>query len=110
MENTPIDSVLSFNHDALQREITNINNKDVQENLSGEAEFDMEVPKEIKSKVTPCVIVDNENNEEKIECCNHMDNNNHSIHNLIGCFEIDSNVVREVGKEIEKLGVCLKHL
>ncbi|CAJ0650714.1 2816_t:CDS:2 [Entrophospora sp. SA101] len=33
-----------------------------------------------------------------------MDNNNHSIHNLIGCFEIDSNVVREVGKEVEKLG------
>jgi len=124
MENTPIDSVLSFNHDALQREITNIDNtdddycdneilesnEDMQENLSGEAEFDMEVPKEIKSKVTPCVIVDNENNEEKIERCNHMDNNNRSIHNLIGCFEIDSNVVREVGKEIEKLGVCLKHL
>ncbi|CAJ0630448.1 3315_t:CDS:2 [Entrophospora sp. SA101] len=116
--------MLSFDYDALQREITNIDNtdddycdneilesnEDVQENLSGEAEFDMEVPKEIKSKVTPCVIVDNENNEEKIERCNHMDNNNRSIHNLIGCFEIDSNVVREVGKEVEKLGVCLKHL
>ncbi|CAH1761077.1 12468_t:CDS:1, partial [Entrophospora sp. SA101] len=113
MENSPIDSMLSFDYDALQREITNIdntdddycddeileNNEDAQENLSGEAEFDMEVPKEIKSKVTPCVIVDNENNEEKIERCNHMDNNNRSIHNLIGCFEIDSNVVREVGKE-----------
>ncbi|CAJ0636559.1 8877_t:CDS:2 [Entrophospora sp. SA101] len=82
--------MLSFDYDALQREITNIdntdddycddeileNNEDAQENLSGEAEFDMEVPKEIKSKVTPCVIVDNENNEEKIERCNHMDNNN----------------------------------
>ena len=124
MENSPIDSMLSFDYDALQREITNIdntdddycddeileNNEDAQENLSGEAEFDMEVPKEIKSKVTPCVIVDNENNEGKIERCNHMDNNNRSIHNLIGCFEIDSNVVREVGKEVEKLGVCLKHL
>nr|CAG8595457.1 516_t:CDS:2 [Entrophospora candida] len=105
--------MLSFDYDALQREITNIdnadddeileNNEDVQENLGDEAEFDMEVPKKIKSKVTPCVIVDNENNEEKIERCNHMDNNNRSIHNLIGCFEIDSNVVREVGKEIEKL-------
>nr|CAG8433141.1 660_t:CDS:2 [Entrophospora candida] len=58
----------------------------VQENLSGEAEFDMEVPKEIKPKVTPCY--------SQLDCC----------------FEINSNAVREVGKEVEKLGICLKHL
>ncbi|CAJ0640261.1 16152_t:CDS:2 [Entrophospora sp. SA101] len=63
-----------------------INDQIVQENLSGEAEFDMEVPKEIKPKVTPCY--------SQLDCC----------------FEIDSNAVREVRKEVEKLGICLKHL
>ncbi len=124
MTDTQIDSTLIFDYNALQREIMNVDNGDddyydeifednaAEENLSidNEVEFDKEIPKDDRINVTPCVIIDNENNSEKIELCNNMNITNRSIHNLLGCFEVDSNAVKEVGDKIEKLGVCLKHL
>ncbi|CAH1766959.1 10707_t:CDS:2, partial [Entrophospora sp. SA101] len=116
------ESLLTFDYNLLQQEIENTINADYIDDecfddhydveMNDESEFDREVPitdKFDKIEVTPCVIIDNENDEEKIKRCNSVDKIR-SIHNLIGSFEIDSNAVKEVGDEFERLGVCLRHL
>ncbi|CAJ0836720.1 991_t:CDS:2, partial [Entrophospora sp. SA101] len=70
--------------------------------MSNECKFDKEVPKEDKFKVTSCVIIDYDKNPEMIEQCN-QSGKNRSIYNLVGSFEVDSDVVKEVGDNVEKL-------
>ncbi|CAH1769566.1 9023_t:CDS:2, partial [Entrophospora sp. SA101] len=77
--------------------------------MSNECKFDKEVPKEDKFKVTSCVIIDYDKNPEMIEQCN-QSGKNRSIYNLVGSFEVDSDVVKEVGDNVEKLGACQQHL
>ncbi|CAJ0832747.1 10965_t:CDS:2 [Entrophospora sp. SA101] len=109
------ESLLTFDYNLLQQEIENTINADYIDDecfddhydveMNDESEFDREVPitdKFDKIEVTPCVIIDNENDEEKIKRCNSVDKIR-SIHNLIGSFEIDSNAVKEVGDEFERL-------
>ncbi|CAH1767582.1 14686_t:CDS:2, partial [Entrophospora sp. SA101] len=128
-QTSPLDeSLFTFDYNSLQQEIESAINAnyidyiddecfdgdgafdghdDVE--MSDESGFDKEVPKEDKVEVTSCVIIDNDKNHEMIERCNRFDMNR-SIYNLIGSFEVDSDVVKEVGDKVEKLGVCLKHL
>ncbi|CAJ0629591.1 2967_t:CDS:2 [Entrophospora sp. SA101] len=103
-DNDQIDSILEFDEFSFQESMNDAINielvdDNIEENLSMK-EFD---------KVTPCVIIDNDKNGNKIERCNCIDRNR-SISNLSGSFEIDSGAVKEVGEDIQRLGMCLRHL
>ncbi|CAH1765307.1 15681_t:CDS:2 [Entrophospora sp. SA101] len=119
------ESLFTFDYNSLQQEIENTMNADyiddeyfdgafdehgdLEMDDESESGFDREVPLAAEIELTPCVIIDNENDSGKVDCCNNV-NRNRSIHNLIGSFEIDSNAVKEVEDKIERLGVCLRHL
>ncbi|CAJ0881189.1 8830_t:CDS:2 [Entrophospora sp. SA101] len=96
-DNDQIDSILEFDEFSFQESMNDAINielvdDNIEENLSMK-EFD---------KVTPCVIIDNDKNGNKIERCNCIDRNR-SISNLSGSFEIDSGAVKEVGEDIQRL-------
>jgi hypothetical protein len=77
---------------------------------SKETEFDEIVPETnvFSSKVTACVIIDN-NSSNQIQRCNRVDKNR-SICQLIGTWEIDPDALEDVSGEVARLGVCLNHL
>src|SRR5438132_10514645 len=64
-----------------------LNEDEADDKINETEESDKEISDNNKD-VTPCVILDNNNDRNKIERCNHYDKRNYSIHNLIGCFEI----------------------
>ncbi|CAJ0626861.1 5556_t:CDS:2 [Entrophospora sp. SA101] len=113
------ESLFTFDYNSLQQEIENTMNADyiddeyfdgafdehgdLEMDDESESGFDREVPLAAEIELTPCVIIDNENDSGKVDCCNNV-NRNRSIHNLIGSFEIDSNAVKEVEDKIERLG------
>ena len=58
--------------------------------------------------VTPCVIIDDDNEERTVRRCNRT-HGARSIYQLSGTWEIDSQAANE-NREASKLGICIRHL
>ena len=73
---------------------------------STEAEDEIEIPQTSSSNLTPCALIDIINGS--IQRCGET-KNLRGLVQLISTWQIDSDAIREAGKELENLGVCQTH-
>ena len=71
-----------------------------------EAEDAIEIPQISSSNLTPCALIDVIGGS--IQRCGET-KNLRGLVQLIGTWQIDSDAIREAGKELENLGVCQTH-
>ena len=74
-------------------------------------EFDVQLLSDIENstRFTNCAIIDNEisNKSTIIQRCNNV--GVRSVNQLSGTWEVDSQVVKDLDKDISRLGICMRH-
>jgi hypothetical protein len=72
---------------------------------------DQDLPDIESERYTPCVIVDNDNDEEVVQRCNKINvgEPNRPLRQLKGTWEVDRDAVEQFDGKLHELGVCHRH-
>ena len=94
--------MLSFNNEQATTYHLHKENEDFSDNEdapeSSDEEGDRIIHPPPKSlKVTPCVIIDNDNDERTIQRCN-REEGARSVHQLVGTWEVDREAVKQLAE------------